>query len=182
MTKRPQNVCKNCGYTWYPRGKSVSLKCPKCGSGKVSLAGGGLFAGILLLIGAGVLFGGHDKPRTEATNPAPSTVETTAPQSTPPDAPQAHSLPAVSPQPSVSVEEQTYSSAPTRQVFTQATATPQRKENDSAEEIQPSAIRAPSATCQKYEGSFISWNNCMWQECARPPFQALEECRNKQKN
>lgn len=31
-TKRPQNICKNCGYSWYPRGKSISAKCPRCGS------------------------------------------------------------------------------------------------------------------------------------------------------
>lgn len=31
-TKRPQNVCRNCGYTWYPRGRYVSTKCPNCGS------------------------------------------------------------------------------------------------------------------------------------------------------
>jgi len=31
MAKRPQNKCKNCYYTWYPRGHSVSVACPKCG-------------------------------------------------------------------------------------------------------------------------------------------------------
>jgi predicted RNA-binding Zn-ribbon protein involved in translation (DUF1610 family) len=29
---RPQNVCKECNYTWYPRGKNVSLQCPNCDS------------------------------------------------------------------------------------------------------------------------------------------------------
>lgn len=36
-TKRPQNRCKQCGYTWYPRGKSVSLRCPNCGSQDVGI-------------------------------------------------------------------------------------------------------------------------------------------------
>jgi len=31
-TKRPLNKCKACGYTWHPRGKDVSHKCPKCKS------------------------------------------------------------------------------------------------------------------------------------------------------
>lgn len=31
-TKRPQNICEDCKYTWYPRGKDVSPKCPRCGS------------------------------------------------------------------------------------------------------------------------------------------------------
>lgn len=32
MTRRPQNICKSCGHTWYPRGSNISLKCPNCGS------------------------------------------------------------------------------------------------------------------------------------------------------
>lgn len=32
MTMRPQNECDDCGYTWYPRGKSLSIRCPNCGS------------------------------------------------------------------------------------------------------------------------------------------------------
>lgn len=34
-SKRPQNVCDRCGYTWHPRGKDTSLKCPKCNSSQV---------------------------------------------------------------------------------------------------------------------------------------------------
>ena len=25
-------MCWSCFYTWYPRGKNISLKCPNCGS------------------------------------------------------------------------------------------------------------------------------------------------------
>ena len=32
MTYRPKNECDDCGYTWYPRGKNRSLRCPHCGS------------------------------------------------------------------------------------------------------------------------------------------------------
>ena len=31
MTFRPKNECDRCGYTWHPRGKDRSLKCPHCG-------------------------------------------------------------------------------------------------------------------------------------------------------
>lgn len=49
-TKRPQNKCKSCGYTWYPRGKHISSKCPSCGSNKVSTVGGGsLIVGAIIL-------------------------------------------------------------------------------------------------------------------------------------
>jgi hypothetical protein len=29
-TKRPQNYCLWCGYSWYPRGKDLSYQCPRC--------------------------------------------------------------------------------------------------------------------------------------------------------
>jgi len=31
-TLRPQNRCSRCGYSWYPRGNNVSLRCPSCGA------------------------------------------------------------------------------------------------------------------------------------------------------
>lgn len=30
INRRPLNVCASCGYSWYPRGKNLSLKCPNC--------------------------------------------------------------------------------------------------------------------------------------------------------
>lgn len=38
-TLRPQNRCTSCGYTWHPRGKNLSSKCPSCGHKGVKLAG-----------------------------------------------------------------------------------------------------------------------------------------------
>lgn len=35
MAYRPQNCCKTCGYTWFPKGKNLSNKCPNCGSPNV---------------------------------------------------------------------------------------------------------------------------------------------------
>lgn len=37
FTKRPQNWCHSCGYSWYPRGKDRSLNCPKCGDEDVEV-------------------------------------------------------------------------------------------------------------------------------------------------
>ena len=34
-TLRSQNLCTDCGYTWYPRGKDLSNKCPNCGGRNV---------------------------------------------------------------------------------------------------------------------------------------------------
>lgn len=53
-TKRPQNKCEDCSYTWYPRGKQQSLKCPNCGGMNVSvvtISGYVIFILILLVIG-----------------------------------------------------------------------------------------------------------------------------------
>jgi hypothetical protein len=53
-TKRPQNVCKKCAYTWYPRGKRLSLKCPRCGSTETAIGCSGCATVIVLalLLGA----------------------------------------------------------------------------------------------------------------------------------
>lgn len=37
MTKRPRNLCKVCGYKWYPRGHAISLACPKCKAKNVAV-------------------------------------------------------------------------------------------------------------------------------------------------
>ena len=34
-TKRPLNECKECGYTWHPRGHDVSKSCPSCGGDEI---------------------------------------------------------------------------------------------------------------------------------------------------
>lgn len=66
-TKNPKNRCKTCGDTWYPRGRSRSLKCPNCGSKEVeTVSSGGLFALIVLII-AGVIFFGNNKSGTRAS-------------------------------------------------------------------------------------------------------------------
>ncbi len=67
-TKRPQNKCEDCSYTWYPRGKQQSLKCPSCGGRNVSVItinGYVILIIILLAIGVAVFYSRADKVRTD---------------------------------------------------------------------------------------------------------------------
>lgn len=66
-TKRSQNKCKKCGYTWYPRGKSISRKCPSCGSSEVGFTGSGI--GIIALIVVGALIFSGNKKETAIQEP-----------------------------------------------------------------------------------------------------------------
>lgn len=55
-TLRPKNRCDDCSYTWHPRGKNVSLRCPNCRSTNVSvvtinLKGGLAVFGVICVIG-----------------------------------------------------------------------------------------------------------------------------------
>lgn len=63
-TKRSQNKCRTCKYTWYPKGKNLSLKCPGCGGSDVGYAGMGLFGQLglgALVIGGFLVFSGGEK-------------------------------------------------------------------------------------------------------------------------
>lgn len=51
-TKRLQNFCRSCGYSWYPRGKDRSAQCPHCGSPEVELAIEALLRALAYLIAA----------------------------------------------------------------------------------------------------------------------------------
>ena len=55
--ERDQNRCKECSYTWYPRGKDLSEECPKCKSSNVAYAGGMSCSVliVLLLVGLGII-------------------------------------------------------------------------------------------------------------------------------
>lgn len=68
-TKRPQNRCKSCGYTWYPRGKSLSPKCPNCGSGETRIVGTGLIAGLIMLGVIAAIFGHSNSGHTPTREP-----------------------------------------------------------------------------------------------------------------
>lgn len=48
-TLRPRNVCRDCGYGWYPRGNNVARRCPNCGSGRVRLSYAGCVATLAVI-------------------------------------------------------------------------------------------------------------------------------------
>ena len=156
-TKRPQNKCKSCGYTWYPRGKSLSNKCPNCGGTQISTVGswGGLAA--LLFIGYAI-FGSNDKPTDTKVDASASYVAS---------------------QPTEATASSATESTPTTQ---RSDASEQGDQSNFAElEETTSTVKAkptPSSICE-HEGNIFSRNNCEWKECEKPEFSELEECANK---
>lgn len=83
-TIRRQNKCKSCGYTWYPRGKDISLKCPKCGSSSVGFSGLGVIGSILLLMAFSIFnFGGNNNSSSanisKTTSASVKTISATTP-------------------------------------------------------------------------------------------------------
>ncbi|MDR6924804.1 cell envelope integrity protein TolA [Pseudomonas sp. BE134] len=76
-TKRPQNKCEDCFYTWYPRGKQRSLKCPNCGERNISIVvfTPELIAGIVVVLIAVVFFVfGASRDQTTKVNPGSENV------------------------------------------------------------------------------------------------------------
>jgi hypothetical protein len=56
-TKRPQNICKFCGYTWFPRGKNLSRWCPYCGSRHTDIDLSDLYLGCGMIVAGLLLLG-----------------------------------------------------------------------------------------------------------------------------
>lgn len=53
--KRAKNKCHACRYTWYPRGKNISSKCPNCGSFRVdTLDGTDAIVWLFIALGVGI--------------------------------------------------------------------------------------------------------------------------------
>ena len=77
-TYRPKNECHRCGYTWHPRGKNRSLRCPSCGGRNVieyehafpDLAVKLFVGGILSIILTFVIVGNFSKENEFAMNMA----------------------------------------------------------------------------------------------------------------
>jgi hypothetical protein len=59
FTKRAQNACKDCGYTWFPRGKDLSRTCPRCGGSIVACDTRGytIVVGLVIAIAVAFIFG-----------------------------------------------------------------------------------------------------------------------------
>jgi len=83
-TYRPQNRCRDCGYTWFPRGRNLSVQCPNCASRAtevVSALPG--FIGLAIIIVSGVVVWNQinkkeDKPPDQpvAIRPEPDPAHT----------------------------------------------------------------------------------------------------------
>lgn len=159
-TKRPQNKCKSCGYTWYPRGKHLSLKCPSCGGKEVSTVGTG---GVLLALGilAAIFFSNNSKHADTA--PQPTTPSIASEATVPTDA-----------QPTKSVPPNNINTANGKTEEENLRSPEESIEKEPAEKHSDS----PTAICES-ESNFISRNNCMWRECEKPEFTDLEECADK---
>ena len=187
-TKRPQNKCGSCGYTWYPRGKSVSNKCPNCGSAQVSrLASGG---GVLtLLVFAGVWAYSYFQPPKADKPPASPTAAYLQAAPTTPSAPsdsyplpklQSNGEPKAPQLPESAGTPGQATNAP--QSTTKADETLVPTNAPKPEQVEASgpldSASSPTSIC-KNEGNFISRNNCEWKECEKPEFASLAECANK---
>ncbi len=81
-TKRLQNRCKACNYTWYPKGKNLSNKCPNCGSPDVTYAGTGCAA--IVAIGLIGIFGlSVFSVSTTSSDRTPTPTQPSQPSATP---------------------------------------------------------------------------------------------------
>lgn len=79
-TKRPLNKCGSCGHTWYPKGRSLSVRCPECRSTDTKKAGAGVGA-VVLVLAALAIFGGKKEshPTADVQMPVASETQTTQP-------------------------------------------------------------------------------------------------------
>jgi RNA polymerase subunit RPABC4/transcription elongation factor Spt4 len=157
-TKRPQNKCKSCGYTWYPRGKHISNKCPNCGSADVSTVGSWsaiIIIGVILY----AIFWPHQKQKESAAAATPEMVNSKQGD--------AMSMPPVN---AITAEKSEIG-------MVQPKLQPESSVQPKSEELEESTP-SPTSIC-KDEGNFFSRNNCMWKECEKPEFTDLKECSDK---
>lgn len=64
-TKRPLNKCGSCGHTWYPKGRSLSVRCPECRSTDTKKAGAGIGA-VVVFLAMMAIFGGKKESHPAA--------------------------------------------------------------------------------------------------------------------
>lgn len=174
-TKRPQNKCKSCSYTWYPRGKSLSNKCPNCGSSEVSIAGtgGGLIAVAVI---AYAIFANQDKPVKPLPSTPASFIEA---QSTSDSTPKSSNVvPAPLEAPPLLLDPQTVAEPSKRELASTDVPKPEVTSKSNRVEVAEELRPTPSSIC-KNEGNYFSRNNCMWKQCEKLEFSKLEECSDK---
>lgn len=74
-TLRPHNRCSQCSYTWYPRGKNISLRCPSCGSTDVKMTVGCLSGPLVLGVPIFMVFMMFGSTTLNLVQPKPQRVE-----------------------------------------------------------------------------------------------------------
>lgn len=163
-TKHPQNKCKSCGYTWYPRGKHLSIKCPNCGSSKTSTVSS--WSGILIIgfIAYGI-FGNHQKP-TEETQ-FNTTFEAKNQQNK-------SKITQINNSPTERLQNETL---PEPKLGSKPEVHHKLKTQENIESLEKLHL-TPTIICIN-EDNFFSKNNCIWKECKKSEFSSLEECVNK---
>lgn len=171
-TKRPQNKCKACGSTWFPRGKNLSNKCPNCGSKDVSVvwSWGGIAA---LLVVGGAIFSGNDKPK-DAPAVVPTQTSITQTNEVAPVEELVVPVFSPNPEPSPITPEIRQQPAEALHIEKAADSRPAEPATKPSEHLTPTAICA-------HETSIFSRNSCEWRECEKTEFSALEECRHKRR-
>ncbi|MES2069867.1 MAG: hypothetical protein V4488_05935 [Pseudomonadota bacterium] len=185
-TKRTQNKCKSCGYTWYPRGKNISLKCPRCGSTNVGYVGGGLGLAILCIIGIFIFSGNKNVPP-----PSPNLTESPASASAAETSTGSDNVltnnnltittPPVfletSPSPQVSdVRTEVMLSKPSVPVSIADNERDVTEEELAKMKAQALMNETPAKHCES-ELVISEKNSCLAKECAKPEFTKLSECK-----
>lgn len=85
-TKRIENKCMDCEYTWFPRGKDLSIKCPNCGNRNIGFSSIGrsgmgysmrrLLSKSLMIIGVVIIGFVAFGPRAEKEAPSTRSLTT----------------------------------------------------------------------------------------------------------
>lgn len=85
-TKRIENKCMDCEYTWFPRGKDLSIKCPNCGNRNIGFSSIGrsgigysvrrLISKSLMILGVVIIGLIVFDPRTEKEAPSAKSLAT----------------------------------------------------------------------------------------------------------
>jgi predicted RNA-binding Zn-ribbon protein involved in translation (DUF1610 family) len=103
LTKGAQNRCDDCGYTWHPRERNFSNKCPQCGGENVSYdtRGWAIFAALISVVLI-ILFFGRCSP-IASRNSKPNLVDMSQVGRATPTPSSVESHPILPPPPSIPV-------------------------------------------------------------------------------
>lgn len=178
-TKRSQNKCNSCRYTWYPKGKDLSRECPNCKSKDVKIVGPGLgsiLSGIGAIVVAILIFGGN-KSSSDKTLPSSAPAEQSATSSV-------ETTEQKIPTEPVQVSRQVNRVTPESQEIVR-TVTP-LAENErvvSEEELEQMKAESTARTqlmqaCNTGKGA-SEIKACLEEECSRLEYGNLRECQGR---